>query len=392
MFSFLRSGKRTSQDLPLVEAEAEDSAPSPPALAEAPPPAALESPTLDLSGGPAELDRALDTVARILKTLGSSSFPLDERGTQNISSDFDGWASHVLLKTTPPGFAPLVGAPRRRWADLISFVTRHRNDEAEYVKKAVGGMREAIWGIASAFDRALAQERASDQRLVEELERLRLAAESPNIDVLKKTALAAAAAMAQVIAESNERHQKHTATLADQVKKLGAELADAKQESELDPLTRLANRRAIDVAVERAVVLRSLSDQRACLFLVDLDHFKQVNDTFGHPVGDEVLKRLANCLVRVFPRRTDLVGRYGGEEFCVLLGDCHAGDLPKLSERLLGAIRAMRIDVAGKPLQITASVGYSELQMHEAPADWIARTDRAMYRAKQGGRDRAEAA
>lgn len=187
----------------------------------------------------------------------------------------------------------------------------------------------------SAFDRTLMQDRASDERLVEELERLRLAAESPSIETLKTAALAAATAMASVISERNETHRRHTESLSEQVKKLGVQLADAKQESELDPLTRLANRRAIDVAIERAAVLRSLSEQRACLLLIDIDHFKHVNDTHGHPAGDEVLKRLANGLVRVFPRRTDLVGRYGGEEFCVLLGDAHASDLPKLSERLL---------------------------------------------------------
>lgn len=385
MFSFFRTGKRTTADLPLVEAEVE-----PPKEAVSGPPS--DGPTLDISGGPPELDLALDTLARMLRVLGHSAFSLDERPVQSITAEFDGWATHILLKTTPPSFAPLIGAPRRRWADLMSFVSRHRSDEAEYVRRAVGGMREAIWGIVSAFDRTLIQDRASDERLVEELERLRLAAESPSIETLKTAALAAATAMASVIAERNETHRRHTESLSEQVKKLGVQLADAKQESELDPLTRLANRRALDVAIERAVVLRSLSEQRACLLLIDIDHFKHVNDTHGHPAGDEVLKRLANGLVRVFPRRTDLVGRYGGEEFCVLLGDAHASDLPKLSERLLGAIRALRIEINKKPIEVTVSVGYSELAPNEAAGDWISRTDRALYRAKAGGRDRAVAA
>jgi diguanylate cyclase (GGDEF)-like protein len=154
-------------------------------------------------------------------------------------------------------------------------------------------------------------------------------------------------------------------------------------------LTQLANRRAFDAFVLRALRLRDEFQQVSTLVLFDADHFKRINDDFGHPTGDVVLRRIADTLVRSFPRRSDFVGRYGGEEFAVILADVPAPAARQLVERSLTSVRDQRIEHQGAVLRVTLSAGIAELRTGESVEGWLGRTDAALLRAKQTGRDRS---
>ena len=119
-----------------------------------------------------------------------------------------------------------------------------------------------------------------------------------------------------------------------------------------------------------------------------MDHFKAINDTYGHPAGDTVLKQLANCLSRSFPRKGDTLARYGGEEFAVVLRNAGMTDARRLGERLLGSVRALRFPGLPDALQVTISIGLAELAPGDSDAVWLERADRALYLSKHGGRDR----
>jgi diguanylate cyclase (GGDEF)-like protein/PAS domain S-box-containing protein len=159
-----------------------------------------------------------------------------------------------------------------------------------------------------------------------------------------------------------------------------------------DELTSLFNRREFDAVVRRQM---ALADRTGCTFscaLVDIDHFKEINDTMGHVVGDAVLRRVANRLTAAM-RKTDVVGRYGGDEFIVLFPDADAQDALVLAERLRGAVNApVNLSPNLPPLQIRASFGISEYREEmRAPTDLYRAADIALYRAKSLGRDRVEA-
>lgn len=122
--------------------------------------------------------------------------------------------------------------------------------------------------------------------------------------------------------------------------------------------------------------------------MIDIDHFKSVNDSYGHPAGDEVLRAVARAL-RGHMRAGDVFGRVGGEEFCVLLGVSGQGATEMLADRLCDAVRALRLEVAGSVLSPTVSIGAAVAA--QAPDDasaLMAAADRALYQAKQAGRDR----
>ena len=121
--------------------------------------------------------------------------------------------------------------------------------------------------------------------------------------------------------------------------------------------------------------------------MVDIDHFKQVNDGFGHPGGDAVIKAVSDCLVRTFPRRDDLVARYGGDEFAVILKEVDPKDARALVQRLIDASRELRVSHNGRAIAVTLSVGLAACRDGDTAESWLARADEGLYQAKSAGRN-----
>jgi diguanylate cyclase (GGDEF)-like protein len=162
--------------------------------------------------------------------------------------------------------------------------------------------------------------------------------------------------------------------------------------AEHDALTGLFNRRAFDDHLARAIAREDRQGGRLALLLLDIDHFKKLNDTYGHPAGDAALAGTARRLERLL-RKGDLAARYGGEEFAVILpGSDEAGAL-RMAERVRQALEKERMVFEGARLSVTASFGAAvwPADGREAPA-LLAAADRALYAAKQAGRNRVTAA
>ncbi len=159
-----------------------------------------------------------------------------------------------------------------------------------------------------------------------------------------------------------------------------------------DPMTQLLNRRGLSGALTLHFNARHAAP--AYLLLVDIDHFKRINDTYGHQVGDAVLCQVAEVL-RTTVRRGDLAGRIGGEEFVAICLDTDAPGILRLAERLRAGIEAQAIDVAGwdHALRLTATIGVSHhFTSAQALEDAMQQADAALYRGKAGGRNRVESA
>lgn len=164
-----------------------------------------------------------------------------------------------------------------------------------------------------------------------------------------------------------------------------------REEAATDALTRLPNRRYFLAEAERhwARIVRG-DEKSAAIMMVDLDEFKRVNDSYGHETGDEVLKHLAT-LTRDMLRRGDLVGRLGGEEFAVLLGDASEEEAMHLAEKMRQRVEASRVVLGPLLLRYTMSIGVTLLVAtdHSVRAAFQ-RADAALYRAKRNGRNRVE--
>lgn len=155
-----------------------------------------------------------------------------------------------------------------------------------------------------------------------------------------------------------------------------------------DPLTGLLNRRAFMTTLADELTRSQRLHSRFTLLMLDIDHFKLVNDTYGHPVGDAVLVHLSGLLAKQL-RSIDKLARIGGEEFAILLIDTSADAAATVIERLLATIRSNPASHPenGKPIAITASIGCTESKADDDEQSPFVRADRALYAAKQGGRD-----
>jgi two-component system cell cycle response regulator len=157
-----------------------------------------------------------------------------------------------------------------------------------------------------------------------------------------------------------------------------------------DGLTGMQNRRYFDDALKEYLDEFRRIDKPVGLMIFDLDHFKQVNDTHGHDVGDEVLRAVAGCL-KDMTRYHDVVARLGGEEFAVVAPNMDHDLLVKLAERIRKGIAAMPILSGNVRLKITASVGLAVWDRKESAEEFFRRADKQLYEAKRQGRNRVSA-
>ena len=159
--------------------------------------------------------------------------------------------------------------------------------------------------------------------------------------------------------------------------------------SRTDTLTGLPNRRGFLEVVDHELKRSARAGQPCSVLMIDLDHFKQINDRLGHAAGDAVLQRAASTL-RAVLRDEDLVARWGGEEFIVVLPDTPGTAAVGVAEKVRRALAAAPFTHAGKTSGLTASFGVAEHRHGEPLELTVAAADRALYRAKEAGRDRVE--
>lgn len=167
--------------------------------------------------------------------------------------------------------------------------------------------------------------------------------------------------------------------------------AQVQRQAIIDPLTDLYNRRFFDEALTREFYLRQRIGAPLALAMLDFDHFKRVNDDYGHAAGDRVLKTFAGEMLRSL-RRSDMIFRYGGEEFAIIFPDTRLGGALCKLERIRKHIREIVISHCGVDLQVTLSAGVagmtSSADYPNGPLEMLQAADDALYRAKQTGRDR----
>ncbi|MGM0593335.1 MAG: GGDEF domain-containing protein [Pseudomonadota bacterium] len=158
----------------------------------------------------------------------------------------------------------------------------------------------------------------------------------------------------------------------------------------IDPLTGVNNRAALEQALPREIELAHRHAFAVSMLVVDLDHFKQINDSYGHSAGDCVLRETARHIKNAL-RTTDHVFRYGGEEFVILLPATESSGAQIVAERIRAAIAAEPCHCDGSAINVTASIGYAEIEQSDNRHTLFDKADKALYQAKDGGRNRIAA-
>jgi len=178
---------------------------------------------------------------------------------------------------------------------------------------------------------------------------------------------------------------------SDEVQILRQQLIEAKAEALQDELTQIGNRKAFNSHLMDLTIEHKSKPHSLCLIMTDIDHFKSFNDTYGHPVGDSVLRYFSNIMRHSSPEN-EVLCRYGGEEFAIIIKDCSIEEATKRAEQIRAKIEAARLTLkdSDEPIKtITASFGISHFKGKlDNLDDFIERADQSLYKAKQSGRNR----
>jgi len=198
------------------------------------------------------------------------------------------------------------------------------------------------------------------------------------------------------MADKNQALQKELNTSSAQVSVLRDHLQQVRMEALTDGLTGIANRRCFDLKLVEQSKAAMSSGNDLCLVIIDIDHFKRFNDTYGHKVGDQVLK-VVGFQLKATVAIDEVSARYGGEEFALILPNCALAQAAERADQLRETLASqyLRNKSTGESLgKVTVSIGIARYRANEPLEDFIARADGALYQAKHGGRNRvvAEAA
>ena len=207
-------------------------------------------------------------------------------------------------------------------------------------------------------------------------------------------AISAVAQATQTMVSENLALASQLTTSTSEINQLKTDLEDMRIQALTDGLTGIANRKCFDVEIENAIQFAKSENVAVSLLMLDIDHFKSFNDTHGHQVGDQVIKLLADIL-KDSVKGQDTPARYGGEEFSIILPETKLQGAVGLAEALRNRIvkRPLVNKVTGDSFgKITISVGAAQHIADESSEDFIARADKALYGAKNAGRDQVVAA
>jgi diguanylate cyclase len=196
------------------------------------------------------------------------------------------------------------------------------------------------------------------------------------------------------VERTQSRMESQISSIITDMESMRRELERVKEESMSDGLTGISNRKAFDAALEHTIYIARQENMHFCILLFDIDHFKQFNDTYGHLIGDKVLRFVASTLKR-YTKGKDFVARYGGEEFAVILPQTNMSGAQVVAEEIRRAVSSgnLKDKESGNSFgTITLSIGIAQFSPNDLPNELIQRTDTALYLAKKRGRNRVEKA
>ncbi|MEO8483345.1 MAG: GGDEF domain-containing protein, partial [Acidobacteriota bacterium] len=261
---------------------------------------------------------------------------------------------------------------------------QYHHDREEELKELIGILRDAAKMSVGDSTEFNAQVLASSQRFGTMVE-------LDDIRDLKRQLVAEVSTLRHNVEEKQRRDERAYLSLNSRVEALQSRLSEVEEEASTDPLTRIGNRGRFQRTLARMMETAREQGSPLALAMLDVDNFKTINDTHGHPIGDRVLLCTAQWLSKGL-RQTDFVARYGGEEFAVLLGNATAGHVEERMKQVLADIAASsyEYELLGKKerVRFTLSCGLTDLLPNESEEEFIQRADDALYEAKRKGKNR----
>lgn len=268
------------------------------------------------------------------------------------------------------------------------FFASYRVAEYTYIRKTFEDFKGIIWNFVEQLSEDFAAEQADDNEVHKNLEQLKEAVEADSIDDLRRKSKEFIHYYVENQNKRAVRRSKRIKGIRKNLDLVKKQLSEADRNLKLDHLTQAYNRRSFDERLKEHAQVFHLDKTPVSLITLDIDFFKKINDTYGHDIGDFVLKECVRTLQSCFSRETDFVARIGGEEFAIVLSEHTLPHAVKRAEDTLARIRKEVFVTEGNELRFTVSMGLAQLREGESVDQWLKRADQALYNSKNNGRNR----
>ena len=337
-------------------------------------------------------DGALDTLGTILRVLGEESFPLDHDVDPALFRELcRQFARHVENGGAVPAYEIAQSEDGvRDWPLVRRFYADRRQAETAFVTDRLHNYRSVVEDMVAGLRQIAERDQNTEDRVLESLNAVEQAINDGELQSIEAALSQTIEQVTQTFAEQKQEYEEQLEELNGRLSSLRQDLVAAREEMKRDPLTDAYNRGAFDTAIEQSLNMHFILNQPVTLVMIDLDNFKGVNDNYGHAAGDAVLRDVGECLERAFIRKGDLVARFGGDEFAVILNDTSAENSTRLIERFLENANKIKVKDAPDDTLVSCSAGYTEVHESDSVESVIKRADRALYAAKSAGRNVAK--
>ena len=310
------------------------------------------------------------------------SLDMKEIDADGFKKDIDGLTEEIASDKKTNKIQPTFEKHKRI---ISAFIKRQK----EYLRDRENEFRDIIDILTKAMASIDAENQFYNKKLYEQTEKIE---EITLLDDIKKIKTALKQKVEQVrktIREKQENDMKHIEMLSKQVTSLNVDLQKAIEESLKDGLTGIYNRRAFDRYLMNVEEQNTVTDSPFSLLILDIDNFKDINDTYGHTIGDRVLLTLVDRCKEII-RRDDYFARYGGDEFAIVLPGASLKSASKMAKRIWKAIAATSYAIddteESRRISFTVSIGVSVHKKGDTAAAVTERADKALYGAKRSGK------
>lgn len=323
-------------------------------------------------------DRA--TLLYILDIYNKHLFEIQNHSVRKVRAKLDSFAKELVQSEAE--------ASEKALFRLRQFISSYRIDEYTYVQNTFDDFKRIIWDFADHLSEEAHVEDSSQADINQSLEQLREAVESNSIDELRARSRDFINFYLKHQNADNERRSKRMESIKKNLTTVKKQLMEANQTMRKDHLTGAHNRRSYDEQVRRYLQLHEIDNDPMSLIILDIDFFKKINDSYGHDIGDFILKECVRLLQESFSREEDFIARLGGEEFGIILPGCNAEAAVKMAEEAMNRIRKEVFVQDKMEIRFTVSMGIAEIALNESADSWYKRADEALYDSKQTGRNK----
>lgn len=320
------------------------------------------------------------TILYIIDTYSKHLFEIDKQPVRKVRETFDEFSKNLVK----PGTSDL----EKLFFRIRQFFTGYRIDEYTYIQKTFEDFKSIIWDFADQLSEDAHDEQLHDEEVKKNLLHLREAVEANSIEELRSKAREFIDNYISYQFKKDKHREQTLQKVEKSLTTVRKKLVEVNHNMRVDHLTQAFNRMSFDEQIKKHYHLFELAKTPVSLLTLDIDFFKKINDSYGHDIGDYVLKECVKLLKETCNKEGEFVARVGGEEFAIILPDYKVDAAIKKAEEIINRVRKEVFVHEKLEIKFTLSIGVAELAHGESLTKWVKRADEALYHAKQYGRNR----